>query len=95
MMELIVATYVGLGFFLISATHSYYCLYFHNGTKELGLPFILEYRVKVEYWKVYISSLLLGILATSLFTNYFNYLFVDFPNSVSSPAVSGSLVCSL
>lgn len=88
MMELIVATYVGFGFFVISATHSYYCLYFHNGKKELGLPFILEHRVEIEYWKGYISSFLLGILATSLFTNYFNYLFVDFPNSVSGPAVS-------
>jgi len=86
MLEIFVAAYVGFGFFIISFTHSYYCSYFHDGKKELGLPFILKHRVKIEYWKGYIGAAILGILSSSLFLNYFNYLFLDFPNSVSGPA---------
>lgn len=86
MLEIFVAAYVGFGFFLISSTHSYYCSYFHEGKKELGLPFILSHRVKIEYWKGYIGAAILGVLSGSLFLNYFNYLFLDFPDSVSGPA---------
>lgn len=86
MLEIVVASYVGFGFFIISATHSYYCLYFHDGRKDLGLPFILSHRVEIKHWKGYVGAALLGILSGSLFLNYFKYLFVDFPSSVSGPA---------
>lgn len=86
MLEMFVTGYVGLGFFIISFTHSYYCSYFHEGKKELGLPFILDHRITIEHWKGYIGAAILGLLSASLFLNYFNYLFLDFPDSVSGPA---------
>ena len=86
-LELLIASYMGFGFFLISATHSYYCRYFHEGHKEFGFPFILRGRLTVEYWYGYVGATILGILSTSIFINYINYFFDNFPGSVSGPEI--------
>lgn len=82
MLEVVVAAYVGMGFFIISATHSYFCAYFHNNRKDLGFPFILNPRVTIQHSYGYITAFFLGVLSFSLFLNYLNYFFANFPNSV-------------
>lgn len=88
MLEIATAFYVGFGFFLISATHSYYCLFFHGGEKELGFPFITKWRLTIEHRQGYAAAFFLGVLAFSVFLNYFNYFFVNFPQSVTGPGLT-------
>lgn len=87
MLDVLTALYAGTGFFLISATHSYYCKYFHGGQKELGFPFITKWRVTIPHQYGYVAALLLGLIAFSMFLNYFAYFFADFPSSVSGPSL--------
>lgn len=87
MMKVLLSLYVGLGFFYISASHSYFCKYFHNKEKEFGFPFIHYGRLELDYKYGYFGSLLLGIMSFSLFLNFFQYFFENFPNTVVGPEI--------
>ncbi len=78
-----VAIYTGVGFFLVSATHSYYCLQFHSGSKRFGPPFV-EWGPNLDYRTGYVGAALLGVLAGSLTLNYLTYAFENFPTSVTA-----------
>jgi len=66
MLDILTALYVGMGFFLISASHSYYCKYFHSGQKELGFPFITKGRVTIPHQYGYVAALLLAVVANTI-----------------------------
>lgn len=83
MSSLVLSIYVGVGFFLISFTHSYYCKYFNDREKRFGFPFVESSGIKTNYRYGYLGAGFLGILSFSLSLNYFSYFFVAFPTSVS------------
>ncbi|ERG95998.1 hypothetical protein, partial [Haloquadratum walsbyi] len=85
--RVIISLYVGVGFFLISATHSYYCKYFHDRKKRFGYTFFEGSGPILNYKYGYITSLFLGILSSSLFINYFIFAFDNFPASVSDGSI--------
>jgi hypothetical protein len=84
---IVISAYIGVGFFLISATHSYYCKYFHNRKKRFGYTFFEGSGPVLNYKYGYLTSFFLGMMSFSLFLNYFTFAFANFPVSVTDVSI--------
>lgn len=80
-----VALYASVGFFAVSAGHSYFCKYFHDGEKRFG-PTFVERGPRIDHRYGYVGAALLGVLAFSLFVNFFVVAFESFPPSTTGIA---------
>jgi len=78
--------YLGIGFTMISATHSYFCKYFHDGEKRFGLTFDESSGLRTHYRHGYVGAVFLGVFTFSMSLNYFSYFF-DSPSGVSEVSV--------
>lgn len=67
----VITLYSGIGFTIISVTHTIYCRYFHHGTKKFGVPFIQSLNVKLPYYFGFFSSVIIGLFSISMIVNYF------------------------